>query len=390
MSQYTWVVINQTQPPNFQKLIERLSKSLGPCLLLTGNPYPSSSSTLKVIAGPQYQRKSMSSRLRSWASFVAFATRQVRHIPGTPFVLTVTNPPMLPHLGLALSRLRKWRTGILVWDLYPEHIVERKWLSKNNPVISTWRALNRRAYEDASVVITIGDGMAQSIRHQALKPEMPIAVIPNWADTSLLKPIAKAQNWFARTHCKKNAITVLYSGNLGASHSLDALLHAAKELSSVADLEFLIIGEGLRAREIEEQARQLSLSNLKTLPYQSWETLPLSLAVGDIAVVSQERATSHLSVPSKTYSALAVGSAILALTSPQSDLGDLVTKNQVGSVCNPEDSISIAQAILKYVNDRSLLETTRARSRKLAVSQFSEQVIEKQFLSELTPWIQKN
>ncbi len=383
---YTWVVLNQSQSPSFQKLIARLAESLGPCLLLTGMPHPNASPHLHVEAGPAYQRQSTRSRLRSWTLFMAFAAKRVALISGKPFVLSVTNPPMLPHLGLSLARLKGWRTGILVWDLYPEHIVEQGWLSARNPIVRAWALGNRLAYKRANAIIALGDGMAGAIAHQA-RQELAIAVIPNWADTSWLKPIEKHANPFAQTHCTLDAITVLYSGNLGASHSLDALLLAAKELADLPRLEFLIIGEGLRTQEIKMQAEALGLRNLKLLPYQPWDQIPYSLSVGDIAVVSQEKGTEHLSVPSKTYSALAVGSAILALTQKGSDLANLVEDHQVGVVCQASDATQIASAIRSFVEKPEALRQCQQRARVAATTHYSEDAVFSQFKKVLSPHV---
>lgn len=386
MSKYTWVVLNQSQSPSFQKLIGQLTHSLGPCLLITGMPHPNSEAQLTVEEGPSYDRTNMRTRLRSWMAFMSYVSKRVLSIPGAPFVLTVTNPPMLPHLGLLLTKFRGWRSGILVWDLYPEHVIEQGWLKATNPLVRTWSLANRRAYRAASVVITLGEGMALAVRKQA-RQDLQVWEIPNWADTELLCPLDKKDNTFAQNHCSAGAITVLYSGNLGASHSLHALLLAAQKLSHVPDLEFLIVGEGLRATEILEESERLGLTNLKLLPYQPWKILPLSLAVGDIAVVSQEPGTEHLSVPSKTYSALAVGSAILALTSSNSDLGKLVRKHDVGSVCNSESVSEISTAIMKYVNNRTILKETSKRARRTAELHYSEAVIQSQFLSAIGPHV---
>lgn len=379
MQKYSWVIINQSQPPQFQKMLGLLSESLGPGLFITGVRHDVDHPLLTVVEGPQYQRANMKSRLRSWAAFTTFATKKVATLSGSPFLLTVTNPPMLPHLGLLLSRTRGWRTGILVWDLYPDHIVQQGWLSKRNPLVHLWRTLNRLAFNKASVIITLGGGMARAIRAQNPNSDMTIHTIPNWADTESLKPVEKDKNPFVQSQCSSDKITILYSGNLGASHSLDSLLVAAKELDSDPRFEFLIIGEGLSEAPLKAQAKELGLTNLRFLPYQPWDTVPFSLAAADIAVVSQDVASAHLSVPSKTYSALAVGSAILALTSEDSDLANLVTKNKVGLVCDPSNAQGIAQAILKIASDKTTLDNFRKQARSSAEDRYSEAVIREQF-----------
>ena len=160
-----------------------------------------------------------------------------------------------------------------------------------------------------------------------------IHVIPNWADTSFLKPMDKTKNPFAIKHNQVGQLTVLYSGNIGETHDLSIFIEAAIRLREFRQISFLIIGEGLGLPAIKNEARVHELQNIQFIPRQSWDMVPFSLSTGDVAIVAQAKGSEHLSVPSKTYSMLAVGCEIIAYTSKDSDLAKLVVENDVGIVC---------------------------------------------------------
>jgi hypothetical protein len=108
------------------------------------------------------------------------------------------------------------------------------------------------------------------------------------------------------------------------------------------------------------------------MDYQPWEVIPRSLASGDVAVVAQSADSAHLSVPSKTYSALAVGSAILAITPRESDLGRLVLEEGVGWVCEPGDTEALTNVLTSLPGDREGLALAQTAARALAERRFSE------------------
>lgn len=374
-----WMVINQSHNPPFQVLMERLTGVCGCCTLLTGTPYPTSCLLMKPVVGPIYRRASLRSRAVSWLCFAMFALARLFccHPPRVLFV--TTNPPFLPHLCWLAGRLRRVRYVLLFWDIYPDHAVRQGWLSESGVIARTWRYANRRAICGASAVITIGEGMASTLQQQA--GDIRIDVIPNWADTEVIRPIPKDCNPFAAEHGQIGKLTVLYSGNIGKTHGVETLVEAAAALRDLANTWVLVIGDGLGLDDARRRATELNVSNLSFLPLQPWDRVPLSLATGDIAVVLQVSGTEHLSVPSKTYSLMAAGCAIVACTASGSDLATLVTRYNIGLVVPPQDAVALAGALRRLVLDPGLLAAMREHARTTAVESYSLPVVQSSFES---------
>ncbi|HIA01381.1 MAG TPA: glycosyltransferase WbuB [Myxococcales bacterium] len=211
--------------------------------------------------------------------------------------------------------------------------------------------------------------------------------MPNWADTDTIKPIQKSDNPFAVEHGQADKITVLYSGNMGAAHGLLPVIEAAQLLEEHSGTSFLFIGDGIGKAEAEQAVAERRLSNVSLLGFQPWEVLPHSLATGDIAVVIQAPGSEHLSVPSKTYTAMAAGNAILALTSPESDLAQLVTTHQASVVCARDDSQGIAKVIAELSANPEQLKGLKTNARKAAEKHFSPKVIFERFHAVLSPFV---
>lgn len=384
--EFDWIVLNQSQSPAFQRMLEHVSGDARG-LLYTGTPFPSDNARFEVEKGPTYDRRSIARRAATWGAYVAAATHRVLRCSGKPFVLAVTNPPLMPYVAGALQKARGNRYGLLIWDIYPEHVIQLGLVERRSPIVRGWHALNRQVLARAEFVVTLGESMASTLRDELDTRTARIEVIPNWADTDEVKPIPKNQNAFAARHEQLGKLTVLYSGNMGASHGLDALLNAATLLRDDPTIGFVLIGDGLGRASVERTVEERQLRNVKILDRVSWETLPQSQAMGDVAIVSQARGTEHLSVPSKTYTALAVGSSILALTRDDSDLARLVKEHAVGHVHEPEDASGIADTLRKLATEPARLDAFRAAARKTAEGYYSARAIESRWKDLLAPFL---
>ena len=82
---------------------------------------------------------------------------------------------------------------------------------------------------------------------------------------------------------------------------------------------------------IADKIRYHGLRNCRLLPFQPPEMLPYSLSSADIAIVSQGKRASRLSIPSKTFNLMSVGAPLLCIADQFSELTDLVKKFKMGA-----------------------------------------------------------
>ena len=87
---------------------------------------------------------------------------------------------------------------------------------------------------------------------------------------------------------------------------------------------------------LRKKILELNLNNCSMLPFQPAEALPYSLAAADIAVVTQGRDASKMSVPSKTYNFMSVGAPLLCITGDDSELKRLVNYYKIGKCFKAE------------------------------------------------------
>jgi colanic acid biosynthesis glycosyl transferase WcaI len=271
--------------------------------------------------------------------------------------------------------------------------VPLKGLAKNSLITRIWRRLNRVSYEQSDGVMTLGDCMAATLAGQfdpTLTPSGRLEIIHPWADSTKLRPLPKAENWFARSQAQVGKLTLMYSGNMGMGHDIETMLNAARRLRSARDLHFLFIGAGPKWKIVADYIRQEAPTNVTLLPWQPESVVPFSLATADVALVSLEAGAEGLAFPSKALWAMAAGSALLGLSHIPSDLHGLIERFRCGLNIKPGDVEGLVEAILTFQNNPAFLIKCRERARLAVEQNFGrEQIITKllNYLAELPSFI---
>jgi glycosyltransferase involved in cell wall biosynthesis len=200
-------------------------------------------------------------------------------------------------------------------------------LNKNHFIVKWWEKVNVKVLDNAYRLITIGEGMKSKISSY-VSPDK-IEIISCWTDSEFLKPVPKSKNKFIVDNKFEGKFLVLYSGNLGVTHDVEILVYLA-ELSKRNNLHFIIIGEGDKKRFIADLIQERKLSNIDLLSWQPVEMLPFSLSAADIAVVTLGTGASLMSVPSKLYDTMAVGSPLLIISEPEAEMARIVEDHNIG------------------------------------------------------------
>ena len=363
--------MNQVCGPLFRELVEDVAKELGPCEILTGTRM-SGNSDLRVLQAPAYDRTSPLRRIWTWTTFAALAFVRSLSGPRTKLLFLVSNPPFLGLIGWLASLLTGRRYVVLVYDLYPGMLENLGRLQRAGLVARLWHGMNRLVWGRAACVITIGDEMAANIQPHLIghKPT-PIVVIPNWADSTFVRPIPKSENPFARRTGEVDRLTILYSGNLGHSHDLTPLLDVAREVREEwKDVSFLIIGAGVRYGEVEERIRAEGLTNVRLLPLQPEQDLPYTLTTGDVAIVTFEAGSEGYMVPSKSYYYLAAGCALVVIASSDNSISRIVAEHGCGISVPANSPDLLKQAIARFRGDSDFLARCKSRARAVQESSF--------------------
>lgn len=363
----------QMAGPLFRELAQDISDRCPPCILFTGHPDTikkgSQIGSLYIEAGPKYQRKSKLTRLLSGLHFMFRSFVKCWQFPRNSLLFLMSTPLCFGIIGYIFKRLRGQHYVVLVYDIYPDLLINTGHLKESGLVARIWLKLNKLAWENADIVFTIGDKMAEKLekRFDASKTAAgKVISIYNWANTEWIKPVAKIDNEFAIEHGQVEKLTVMYSGNLGNTHDIETILAAAKKLRKEGSIHFMIIGEGAKSNIVGQAKLEDNLENLTILPFQPESLLPLSLPTADISVITLAKGSEGLSVPSKTHYYMAAGSALLGICDQSSEIAQMINKYDCGFSVRPGDVDSVVSNMLGLLNDKAKLQYYKANSRRVA------------------------
>ncbi|MFM8983409.1 MAG: glycosyltransferase family 4 protein, partial [Spartobacteria bacterium] len=316
-----------------------------------GEPKNSTRRGVRILrAGGALSRRNVLLRAVSYVFMIPWLLTRALLLPRTDFVVTMTDPPMLVVVGLAMKFFKRNRVIHWAQDLYPEVAEELGVLPRGNAVTNLLRRLSTEALVRGDAVVAIGRCMASRLTARGVS-YAKIAIIPNWAPP--IQSLDRSNNPFRRAHGLEGQFVVIYSGNMGLAHEFDTVLDAAESLRGQR-VVFLFIGEGPRRVEVEAAARLRGIDNIRVLPSQSAEKLSESLSAADAHLVTMRPNLCGLVVPSKVYGVLAAGRPCLFVGPADSEAARLIRETDSGFVVGPDQWAELASEILDLAGNPTL------------------------------------
>ena len=254
-----------------------------------------------------------------------------------PIRVVTTNPFFAPAL-VRWAAGGRGRTVNLVYDLYPDALIESGLISPTGWLARRCAALTRRAMRMCEVSVFLGDHLRKhaEARYGLAKHAV---VIPVGADGGPF------QNFPPTKMSSSGRITVLYAGQLGRLHDFATITEAVlRGIPSRVVIQFHASGSGVAALRNLAQGRIVADGPLGP---DEWHQV---MVESQVALVTMAPGAEKVVMPSKTYSALVAGQAVLAVCPLESDLAALIAKHDCGWVVAPGDVESL-QKILHLIAD---------------------------------------
>ncbi|MGK0236211.1 MAG: hypothetical protein ACI9EK_002759 [Psychroserpens sp.] len=316
---------------------------------------------IKVTYLNKYNNITPIKRVYTWVLFTFLSFFYVLFSNRKKEIILITSPPFIIFLGLLLMKLKNQKYHLIIWDLYPDVLINFGVFKENSIIIKLWKKLNKKCFKHASTIITLGIHLSEAVKKYTDKEPV---IIRNWVNTDFIIPMQKSENPFAIKHNLVDKVVVMYSGNMGVTHDIESIVNTAELLQNKKEIQFLIIGDGAKKRKITQMVADKNLTNVLLLPFQEKETLPFSLASADIGIVTLSEGAESVSVPSKTYYTLSAGSAIIALASKESELALLIEKYKCGEIFDLANPKWIADYIFSLSENKDELNVFKENARK--------------------------
>ncbi len=323
---------------------------------------------IKRIKVPKLDKNKMLSKLLIFHIFATKAEKRLKYLKAGLYIAPMM-PILVPYRIFCLSRKLKIPFILLLEDLVPDNWIRRKRFSENNPFVRFFGRQTRIMLSGAERIVAIGRDMKEYIQLTYGVAEDKVVYLPNWSKRNVG---LQQKNVFKNSFGK---FTILYGGTIGEAQNLVPLIKAAEMMEKTdPDVEFRIIGSGMRKRELEVMAFERGLKNIHfsdLLPEAEYKKVMKEAAV---LLVSLREESKGMSVPSKTYACLAEGKPVLAVVPRNSEIHMEILEDGYGVFASPEDPEGIVDAIRKLKNDKGFYRECSENAVKAHVEKYNEKV----------------
>ena len=281
--------------------------------------------------------------------------------------VVTTNPFYAPAL-VQWGAQRSGKTINLLYDLFPDALIYAGAVQKHSWIARRCAMITRYALRECAVTVFLGERLRRHAEQTYGSARRSI-VIPVGADGSpfrIYPPVMVSA-----------PVTILYAGQMGRMHDVETLQETL--LAGVpSGLEFVFHANGSGYASLRKSC--------ETAPHCRWagglqdEDWSRVMRHAHVALVTMVRGAENVVMPSKTYSALVAGQAILAICPRQSDLADLVFKHDCGWVVEPGDVEGLRTILGKIVQDSEGLLEKRRRAFACGHSEYDVRVLSKKWI----------
>jgi glycosyltransferase involved in cell wall biosynthesis len=275
-----------------------------------------------------------------------------------PTVLVVCTNTFYAPLVASLAAWGRNRKVIhLVYDLYPDVLIHAGSLKKDSLGSRILDRITRLTLRRCAANVFLGERLLTHARSRF--GDIPkAAIIAVGADGEAFKnhpPVLRVPS---------EPVKILYCGNMGRMHDVQTLCRLLGDESwrpaGRLQIQFHANGAGFKTLQNLASSfikrNEVELHFGAVLPDAEWVQKMLE---ADVALVTMIPGAGEVVMPSKTYSALVAGQAVLAVCSPDSDLASLIRNHNCGWIVTPGDDGGLKLALDEISQNRDLLLTRR-------------------------------
>ena len=289
-------------------------------------------------------------------------------------IMTHSMPPLLGPLGVRLGKKKKapvlyWEQDIVSESLISTGVFGKKGI-KQKLMFKVAQILEKKSEKGSSHIITISELFRKMHMDRGIDKNK-VSVVYNWIDTSQIFPVERNENpLFDELGIPRDKFIITYYGNLGVPQNVEIMIDAAARLQKYKDIYFVIFGGGSREEYIKKYFAEKQLENMSIFPLQPLERSQFVYSVGDVGLVIGRSGTSKNGFPSKTWSIMAAGQAMIACFDLDSELSEFVREGNCGITIEPDSSEALENAIKKLYSDRENTKKMGIAARNYVINNF--------------------
>jgi hypothetical protein len=331
--------------------------------------------TIRIVPSTAYYKHISIARIRYEIKFCKNILNKAIELNDFPDFVIVGEPALFTnHIIKKLVSTLKSQLIIDIIDLWPElfRILLPKFLVKYDKIIFSPLYLSRKLFlkkADAIVAVTndyldIGKKEAKAKYYETiylgfnsskLKKDYPIELTNSILKNYKIEPKSNIDFF------------VIYAGTLSNNYDINSILLTSLKLkvNNNINIKIIIAGDGPYKDSIIDFIQKNNLNNLFYIGRIENETLEYIYSVCDLALCTYVK-DSSVSIPMKFYDYISSGLPVLC--SLNREIGQLITKYNIGRFYISENHIDMYKQIISLSSNPSLINSMKKNSINLSSS----------------------
>ncbi len=299
-----------------------------------------------------FGKRGITPRVFDFTLFYIAALWRCMMLPRHDVVICFTTPPFIALVGVLLKWIKGTRLVYWTMDLYPEVAGAAGVMTSRGMLWNVFRWIDRICLRQSDRVVALGDFMKQKVIEKGASANK-VSTISVWSGAEQFTKRNRDQNPLRQQWNIGDRYTILYVGNFGLGHDMDAIAGAVERLKDDDSIRWLFIGDGKAKPNLERRIEECGAKNIFVSGYQTREQLADVLDVGDTHLVTLLPGWEGLILPSKFFSVLAAGKPVLWVGPAKSECVTILNENQCGYQSEPGDGAALAREIQYLAAHRS-------------------------------------
>jgi glycosyltransferase involved in cell wall biosynthesis len=317
-----------------------------------------------------FGKRGITPRVFDFTLFYLAALWRCLILPRHDVVVCFTTPPFIAMVGVLLKWVKGTRLVYWTMDLYPEVAGAAGVMKPGSLLWNILRGVDRLCLRQSDRVVALGDYMREKVIEKGGDPER-VTSICVWSGAEQFADRPRSDNPLRREWNLGDRFTVLYVGNFGLGHDMEAIAGAVERLKDDDSIRWLFIGDGKAKHYLEKRISDCGARNIFIGGYQTREQLADVLDVGDTHLVSLQPGWEGLILPSKFFSVLAAGKPVLWVGPERSECVTILNENRCGFQSQAGDGESLAREILHLAAHRDEAAAMGRRGKAAYESRYS-------------------
>lgn len=310
-------------------------------------------------------------------------------IENVDLIYTSSTPPTNGIVASLLKKIKKVPFVYNLQDIFPDSLCNTGITKKDSFVFKMGRKIEDFTYKNADKIIVISQDFKKNIMAKGV-PEEKIEVVYNWVDENAVIPIEKENNiLFEKFGESRDKFNVVYAGSLGNSQNLEVIIEAALILHEYRNIKFIVIGNGPCEEKVKALAVSKGLKNISFYDLQAYDLVPNVYSMGNASFITCPKNMGKNAMPSKTWSIMSAGTAVLASFDSDSDMNRILKESNAGLLAEANDPEALADNILYLFNNQEICSSMGKNARKYIEDNLTKDICTKKYVDLLKEVIYK-